>query len=42
VEALAAPHLLEMDRVSKAIIGVPVPHQVSLSLYEVEVLGVVG
>src|ERR1700722_11413056 len=44
MEALAgaAPHLLEMDRVSKAFLGVPVLHQVSLSLDEGEVLGVVG
>ena len=44
MEALegAAPHLLEMDRVSKAFLGVPVLNQVSLSLDEGEVLGVVG
>jgi ABC-type sugar transport system ATPase subunit len=36
------PHLLEMDRVSKAFLGVPVLNQVSLSLNEGEVLGVVG
>ena len=36
------PPLLEMDRVSKAFLGVPVLHQVSLSLDEGEVLGVVG
>ena len=44
MEALegAAPHLLEMDRVSKAFLGVPVLNQVSLSLNEGEVLGVVG
>ena len=35
-------HLLEMDRVSKAFLGVPVLNQVSLSLDEGEVLGVVG
>src|ERR1700727_190750 len=38
----AAPHLLEMDRVSKAFLGVPVLNHVSLSLDEGEVLGVVG
>jgi ABC-type sugar transport system ATPase subunit len=44
MEALegAAPHLLEMDRVSKAFLGVPVLNHVSLSLDEGEVLGVVG
>ena len=44
MEALAgaAPHLLEMDRVSKAFLGVPVLHHVSLSLDAGEVLGVVG
>jgi ABC-type sugar transport system ATPase subunit len=44
MEALegAAPHLLEMDRVSKAFLGVPVLNHVSLSLNEGEVLGVVG
>jgi ABC-type sugar transport system ATPase subunit len=31
-----------MDRVSKAFLGVPVLNQVSLSLNEGEVLGVVG
>ncbi len=36
------PHLLEMDRVSKAFLGVPVLNQVSLALDEGEVLGVVG
>jgi ABC-type sugar transport system ATPase subunit len=36
------PHLLEMDRVSKAFLGVPVLSEVSLSLDEGEVLGVVG
>ena len=35
-------HLLEMDRVSKAFLGVPVLNQVSMSLDEGEVLGVVG
>jgi ribose transport system ATP-binding protein len=38
----AAPHLLEMDRVSKAFLGVPVLSEVSLVLEEGEVLGVVG
>src|SRR6476659_3064218 len=44
MEALegAAPCLLEMDRVSKAFLGVLVLQQVSLSLDEGEVLGVVG
>src|SRR6202453_1918683 len=44
MEALegAAPHLLEMDRVSKAFLGVPVLNHVSLSLDEGQVLGVVG
>jgi ABC-type sugar transport system ATPase subunit len=44
MEALreAAPRLLEMDRVSKAFLGVPVLSEVSLALDEGEVLGVVG
>src|SRR6202161_1821464 len=44
MEALreAAPRLLEMDRVSKAFLGVPVLSEVSLVLEEGEVLGVVG
>ena len=44
MEALegASPHLLEMDRVSKAFLGVPVLNHVSLLLDEGEVLGVVG
>jgi ribose transport system ATP-binding protein len=44
MEALAgaATRLLEMDRVSKAFLGVPVLNHVSLSLDEGEVLGVVG
>src|SRR6201996_4992540 len=42
VLAEAAPHLLEMDRVSKAFLGVPVLNHVSLLLDEGEVLGIVG
>src|ERR1700677_73322 len=44
MEALegAAPHLLEMDRVSKAFLGVPVLNHVSLSLDGGQVLGFVG